>query len=138
MQGASTLGQLGQQQFGQEAAAIEAQGKAGAQQTARSQAALDQAYQDFLNQRGYQQQQLSFMSDILRGGPLTQTSYQMYQAPPSALSQVAGLGLAGYGLFGGQNPMIKIAEGGSVDDHMEKAPAGLAELAVQNVMRKTA
>jgi hypothetical protein len=34
--------------------------------------------------------------------------------------------------------MIKIAEGGSVDDHMEKAPAGLAELAVQNVMRKTA
>lgn len=138
MQGASTMGQLGQTQFGQQAAAAEAQGKAGAQQTARSQAALDQAYQDFLNQRGYQQQQLSFMSDILRGGPLTQTSYQMYQAPPSPLSQAAGLGLAGYGLFGGQNPMIKIAEGGSVDDHMEKAPAGLAELAVQNVMRKTA
>ena len=135
---AGQLGQLGQQQFGQQAAAAEAQGKAGAQMTARDQAALDQAYQDFLNQRGYQQQQLSFMSDILRGGPLSQTSYQMYQAPPSPLSQMAGLGLAGYGLFGGSNPMIKIAEGGSVDDHMEKAPAGLAELAVQNVMRKTA
>jgi len=138
LQAAGALGQLGQQQFSQQAAAADAQARAGAQMTARDQAALDQSYQDFLNQRGYQQQQLSFMSDILRGGPLSQTSYQMYQAPPSMLSQAAGLGLAGYGLFGGSNPMIKIAEGGSVDDHMEKAPAGLAELAVQNVMRKTA
>jgi len=124
MQGASTLGQLGQTQFGQQAAAAEAQAKAGAQQTARSQMALDQAYQDFLNQRGYQQQQLSFMSDILRGGPLSQTSYQMYQAPPSALAQIGGIGLSGYGL----SQMLKGKEGGAV-------PNGLARVAADKLMQ---
>jgi len=122
MQGASTMGQLGQQQFGQQAAAAEAQAKAGAQVTARDQMALDQAYQDFLNQRGYQQQQLSFMSDILRGGPLSQTSYQMYQAPPSALAQLGGIGLTGYGL----SQMMKGKEGGSV-------PGGLASVAANKL-----
>lgn len=134
-QAAATLGQLGQTQFGQQVGSMQAQAQAGATQQARSQQALDQAYQDFLSQRGHEQQQLSFMSDILRGTPLSQTSYQMYQAPPSMLSQVGGLGLAAYGMFGGQNPMIKMAEGGMAEDAMEKAPAGLAELAVHNVMK---
>jgi hypothetical protein len=119
---AGQLGQLGQQQFGQQAATAEAQAKAGAQMTARDQMALDQAYQDFLNQRGYQQQQLSFMSDILRGGPLSQTSYQMYQAPPSALAQLGGIGLTGYGL----SQMLKGKEGGSV-------PGGLASVAANKL-----
>ena len=131
---AGTLGQLGQTQFGQQQGAMQAQAQAGAAQQARSQQALDQAYQDFLSQRGHQQQQLSFMSDILRGTPLSQTSYQMYQAPPSMLSQVGGLGLAAYGMFGGQNPIFK-AEGGKIDADEPKAPAGLAELAVHNVMK---
>lgn len=126
---AGTLGQLGQTQFGQQEAAMRAQAQAGAQQQQRSQAALDQAYQDFLSQRGYPQQQLAFMSDILRGGPLSQTTYQQYQAPPSLLSQVGGLGLAAYGL---SRPGV-LKEGGAVEE--EKAPAGLAELAVHNVMR---
>jgi hypothetical protein len=129
LQAAGTMGQLGQTQFGQQEAAMRAQAQAGAQQQQRSQAALDQAYQDFLGQRGYQQQQLSFMSDILRGTPLSQTSYQQYQAPPSMLSQVGGLGLAAYGL---SRPGV-MKEGGAVEE--EKAPAGLAELAVRNVMR---
>lgn len=98
LQGASTLGQLGQTQFGQQEAAMRAQAQAGAQQQQRSQAALDQAYQDFLSQRGQPYQQLSFMSDILRGGPLSQTTYQQYQAPPSMFSQAAGIGLGAYGL----------------------------------------
>ena len=98
LQAAGTLGQLGQTQFGQQEAAMRAQAQAGAQQQQRSQAALDQAYQDFLTQRGYPQQQLAFMSDILRGGPLSQTTYQQYQAPPSMFSQMAGLGLGAYGL----------------------------------------
>jgi hypothetical protein len=121
---AGQLGQLGQQQFGQQATAAEAQAKAGAQMTARDQMALDQAYQDFLNQRGYQQQQLSFMSDILRGGPLSQTSYQMYQAPPSALAQIGGLGLTGYGL----SQMMRGKEGGAV-------PNGLARVAADKLMQ---
>ena len=93
LQGAGQLGQLGQQQFGQEEAAMRAQAGMGQQQQQQSQRALDQAYQDFLSQRGYQQQQLAFMSDILRGTPLSQSTQQVYSAPPSMLGQVAGAGL---------------------------------------------
>ena len=93
LQAAGQLGQLGQTQFGQQEAAMRAQAGAGALQQQRSQQALDQAYQDFLSQRGYQQQQLAFMSDILRGVPLSQSTQQVYSAPPSMLGQVAGAGL---------------------------------------------
>jgi hypothetical protein len=126
---AGQLGQLGQTQFAQQQAAMQAQSQAGAQQQSRDQMMLDQAYQDFLSQRGHTQQQLSFMSDILRGGPLSQTTYQQYQAPPSIASQLGGLGLAGYGAY----KMFGAKEGGAIEE--EKAPAGLAELAVHNVMR---
>lgn len=97
LQTAGQLGALGQQQFGQEEAAMRAKSAAGAQQQALDQQKLTQAYQDFLGQRGYEQQQLSFLSDILRGVPLSQTSYQMYQAPPSFASQAAQLGAGAYG-----------------------------------------
>ena len=126
---AGQLGQLGQAQFGQEQAVLQAQSAAGAQQQQQQQRALDQAYQDFLSQRGYPQQQLSFMSDILRGGPLSQVSYQQYQAPPSFASQAGGLGLAALGLS-------RLKDGGAIEE--EKSPAGLAELAVHNVMRSAA
>jgi hypothetical protein len=93
LQAAGQLGQLGQQQFGQQEAALRAQAGMGAQQQQQSQRSLDQAYQDFLNQRGYQQQQLAFMSDILRGVPLSQSTQQVYSAPQSLLGQVGGAGL---------------------------------------------
>lgn len=125
---AGTLGQLGQTEFGQQQARIQGLASAGAQQQALDQKALDQSYQDFLTQRGYEQQQLAYMSDMLRGLPLTQQTQQVYQAPPSMVSQLGGLGMAAYGMFGGQNPMIKMAEGGEVK-HDDK-PAGLAELLV--------
>lgn len=97
MQAAGALGQLGQQQFGQEQGAMQAQSAAGAQQQALNQQKLTQAYQDFLGQRGHEQQQLSFLSDILRGTPLSQVSYQQYQAPASLPSQIAQLGAGAYG-----------------------------------------
>lgn len=96
-QTAATLGQLGQTQFGQDEAAIRAKAAAGAQQQQLDQQKLTQGYQDFLSQRGYEREQLSFLSDILRGVPMSQTSYQMYQAPASFASQAAQLGAGAYG-----------------------------------------
>ena len=96
-QTAATLGQLGQTQFGQDEAAIRTKAAAGAQQQQLDQQKLTQGYQDFLSQRGYEREQLSFLSDILRGVPMSQTSYQMYQAPPSFASQAAQLGAGAYG-----------------------------------------
>lgn len=129
-QAAATLGQLGQTQFGQQQQAMQAQSAAGSQQQALEQQKLSQAYQDFLNQRGWEQQQVGWFSDLARGLPLAQQTQQMYQAPPSAVSQIAGLGLAGYGMFGGQNPMFK-AEGGKIED--KDTPAGLADLLLHDM-----
>jgi len=113
------LGQLGQTQFGQQKDIISGQAAAGAQQQGLEQQRLSQQYQDFLNQRAYPQQQLSYMSDMLRGLPMSQSTQQMYQAPPSMLGQVAGAGIA----LAGANKAGYFAEG------------GLTGLALHNMMK---
>lgn len=95
------LGQLG---TAQQAAGIDlakAQEAFGAMGQAEKQKALDQAYQDFITQQQYPYKQLGFLSDILRGSAnLAGTGGKtVYEAPPSMLSQVGGLGLAGLGAY---------------------------------------
>jgi hypothetical protein len=128
---AGQLGALGQQQFGQEEAAMRAQAAAGAQQQQLDQQKLSQAYQDFLGQRGYEQQQLSFLSDILRGVPLSQVSYQQFQAPPPLSSQIAQMGLGAYGLS--QLGKGGFKEGGIVKGYAEGGvpEGGIADAAPQ-------
>ena len=123
---AGTLGQLGQTQFGQQKDIIQGQASMGAQQQGLEQQRLQQQYQDFLNQRAYPQQQLAYMSDMLRGLPLSQSTQQMYQAPPSMVSQLGGLALAGYGMFGNPTAPKQAKAGGPIKE--SKAPAGLSEL----------
>jgi hypothetical protein len=122
MQGAQQLGALGQTQFGQNMAINQLQQQYGQQQQQRMQDILGAQYQDFLNFQNYPYKQLGFMSDIIRGVPLTQTGSALYQQPPSVVGQLAGAGIAakGLGLF---------AEGGEVKS------AGLADLAIYNMGR---
>jgi len=121
LQAAGQLGQLGQTQFNQQQGVIQGQASLGQQQQALEQQRLAQQYQDFANQRQHPYQQLSFMSDMLRGLPLSQSAQTMYQAPPSTISQLGGLGLAAYGLS-----QPRIAQGGLINE--SDAPAGLSEL----------
>jgi len=100
LQAASTLGQLGQTGFGQRMGILGEQQKVGAVQQAQGQQALDLAYQDFLKQKNYPYQQLAYMSDMLRGLPLSQSAQQVYTAPPNVASQLGGLGMAGLGIYG--------------------------------------
>jgi hypothetical protein len=102
LQGASTLGQLGQNQYQQQMGINAAQQQAGAQQQAQTQQGLTNAYQEFLNQQNYPYKQLGFMSDIIHGTQMSggAGSSAMYQAPPSMLSQSAGL-LGGLGSLAG-------------------------------------
>ena len=120
--GAGQLGQLGGQQFAQGMDINKLQQAYGTQQQQQEQGIMGQQYQDFLNQQNYPSKQLGFQSDMLRGLPLSQASQQMYQQPPSALSQVAGLGTAAYGIS-------RMADGGAV----KQRPAGLAELAISRM-----
>lgn len=135
LQAAGTLGTLGQQQFGQQQQAIDAQSRMGAQQQALRQQGLDMAYQDFMAQQNYPYKQLGYMSDLVRGLPLGQQSTaQIYQGAPTTMQSLTGLGLGAYGLSklagakeGGL--MESFAEGGlSVVDKFNDPEEMLAEM----------
>ena len=119
MTGAKSLADIGQTQYGQNLGLLDVQNRFGAQQQQQMQNQLNTEYQDFLNYQNYPYKQLGFMSDMIRGLPLTQQSQTMYAQPPSMVQQAAGLGITGkaLGVF---------AKGGSVDER----PAGLADLAI--------
>lgn len=71
----------------------------GETQRLREQARLDQALQDFIDQRDAPRQQLQFLSSLLRGVPITaESSVVRRQAPPSPYSALLGLGLGASGL----------------------------------------
>jgi hypothetical protein len=121
---AGTMGQLGQTQFGQEKDIINAQANAGAQRQAQEQQLLTQKYADFQNQQRYPYQQLSYMSDMLRGLPMGQSTQSMYAAPPSAISQLGGAALVG-------KAANLYKKGGAVK--ASKKSAGLAALALKRM-----
>jgi hypothetical protein len=112
LQGASTLGQLGSTQFGQQQAINQGIQNVGNIQQAQAQQGLDLGYQDFLKQRNYPYQQLAFMSDMTRGIPLSQSAQQVYTAPPSAVSQLGGLGMSALGIYGMSGGFKGAKEGG--------------------------
>jgi len=117
---ANALGNLGNTQYQQNMGINQMQNQYGLQQQQQQQNILNNQYQDFLNNQNAPYKQMGFMSDILRGLPLTQQSSTMYQTPPSAVSQAIGLGgaaLTGAKMFAG---------GGAVDNR----PSGLADLAI--------
>lgn len=132
LQGASTLGQLGQTQYGQQMGINQLQAQYGGQQQALAQQGLTQSYQDFLNQQNYPYKQLGFMSDMIRGLPLGQQSTsQMYQAPPTALQTAGSLALTGYGI----NQLAKGAGGGQVYGYADGGSV-TSEGNVQSIIEK--
>ena len=123
MTGAKSLADIGNTQYQQNMGILNMQNQLGGQQQQQVQNVMNTQYQDYLNAQNYPYKQLGFMSDMLRGLPLTQQASTVYAPAPSMVSQVAGLGTAALGaskLF---------AKGGAVNNR----PAGLAELAIHNM-----
>ena len=99
---AGMLGNLGQQQYGQQMGINQAQLGAGGQQQAFNQQMLNTQYQDFINQQQFPYKQAEFAMGILRGIPATGQTSTFYQQPASVFNQIAGAGMMGVGgLFGG-------------------------------------
>jgi hypothetical protein len=124
MTGANTLSNVGQARFGQQRDINTLQNQYGTQQQNQMNTILGNQYQDYLNAQNEPFKKMGFMSDIIRGAPLSQQGSTIYQTPPSMLSQVAGLGgaaITGAKLFG--------ASGGATKD-LKQRPAGLADLAI--------
>lgn len=124
LQSAQQLGNLGQTEFGQNLAINQLQSQYGQQQQQQMQNILGAQYQDFLNYQNYPYRQLGFMSDIIRGVPLTQTGTSLYQAPPTTMQNLTSVGLTAAGLG------KLFAEGGHVKN--EKG-AGLGALALSTI-----
>jgi hypothetical protein len=134
LQGAQTGIAGAGQMFGQGAGNLALQNQYGAQRQAYDQNVLNQAIQNYAMMQQYPQQQLSFMNAQLRGLPMQASTTQSYQAPPSYLSQLGGLGLGAYGLskmgaFGKKGGMPKDFEKKKMDD----APSGLQALALSKM-----
>jgi len=129
MTGYNNLGSMGSNLYNQNIGNMNAQNTFGTQQQNQAQNVLTNNYQDFLNQQNYPYKQMSFMSDMLRGAPLSQTGSSVYQAPPSMLSQVGGLGAMAYGQYL-KAPGSK--RGGPVKSY---ASGGLVQIALQKIMQ---
>lgn len=123
--GANALGNLGGAQYQQNMGINALQNQYGLQQQAQIQKDLDTRYQDYLNYQNYPYKQIGFMSDILRGVPLTQTGSSVYQAPPSTAQNIASLGLGAAGIA------KLFAKGGEVKS--KDCSCGLGGLALEHL-----
>lgn len=119
MVGYGDLANAGQNIYNQQSNALGIQNAFGGQQQQQVQNVLGQQYQDWIDQKNYPYKQLQWGMEMARGAPTSNLGTNMYSSPPSALSQVAGIGATAYGLFGGSNPVVK-AKGGLVELALSK------------------
>jgi hypothetical protein len=115
-QTAGTLAGIGGQQQQADIARLGLQNQLGQQQQQYQQGIINQAIQDYATQQQYPFMQLSTMSNLLRGLPMQGMTTQQYQAAPSAISQLGGLGATALGAYGAAGG-FKAAEGGQVKSY---------------------
>ena len=125
-QAAQNLAGIGTAQLGAQQSIIGLQNQMGAQQQQYQQALANQAIQNYATAQQYPQQQLAFYNSLLRGYATPTTTTATYQASPSPMSQIAGLGLTGAAAYG----MMNKKKGGSI-----KAGDGLEELGMYHAMK---
>jgi len=99
------LANIGNQQLQAQEGIYGLQNQYGGQQQQQAQNVINQGIQNYSNMQQYPQMQLANLMNLGRSTP-TQSSQVNYQAPPSAFSQIAGLGtagIAGLGLYNAMN-----------------------------------
>jgi hypothetical protein len=121
LEGAKTLGALGQQQYSQELGLMGQQLAVGKTQQDYEQNRLNQILQDYGTSQQYPLMQLGVLNAMTRGLPMQSSSSQMYQAQPSGISQAMGSIGAGLELyktaksaFGANGGAVKEMSGGGV------------------------
>ena len=128
LQGANQLGNLGNQQLAAQQSILGTQNQLGAQQQGQQQNVINQAVQNYATAQQYPMLQLGMLNSMLRGLPMQQSSTQMYQAAPSAASQLAGLGTAGLGAAAMYGAATK-AKGGAIKGY---APGGAIPMSMMS------
>jgi hypothetical protein len=110
LQGAKTLGEMGQQQYGQEMGLLGQQAAMGKQQQEYEQSRLNQIIQDYATTQQYPFMQLGILNAMTRGLPMQSVNTSMYQAQPSNLQSIMGMA----GMF--QNMGKTAKEGGAIKE----------------------
>jgi len=130
---ATNLGSLGTQQLAGQQSIAGLQNAYGAQQQQQVQNQINQGAQNYSTQQAVPMQQLQQLEGLYTGAP-TSTTTSNYAAAPSMLSQVAGLGMAGYGLSqlgsnnsNSSNATPKGKEGGRINGY------GIDKLSAKNL-----
>lgn len=96
LQGAQLLGNMGQQQYGQQMGIANAQIGAGKGLQDIEQQALNVPYQNWQNQVNYPYQQLSYLNSLIRGLPQPTNIYSTQQgSSPNLLGALAGAAAGG-------------------------------------------
>ena len=125
LQGYAALGSQGQNLYGQNTNNLGIRNQMGTQQQQQVQNMLNVGNQNYTNEMNYPYKQIGFMSDIVRGAPMSGLGKSVFEAQPSTLNQVAGLGTAAAGLYGAYNKATGNAKGGAIKS---QKPAGLQAL----------
>jgi len=146
IQGAGQLAGIGGQELAAQQGIIGTQAQQGGIEQQNQQNVINQAVQNYATAQQYPFLQLGLMNSMLRGLPMQSSTTQMYQAPPSQISQIAGLGTAGLGaaaMYGQATKkdggMIKMAPGGIVpmnmytDTQLQQVPQSPASTPMANM-----
>jgi hypothetical protein len=131
-QGAGTLSNIGGQQLGSQQSIANLQNTFGQQQQANQQQVINQAMQNLLNQRMYPQQQLTYLSSLLSGLPVSSTGNVSNIPGPNMLSQLGGAGLAGVGAYGLYNKLMA-KKGGKINSDPS---GGIASIGLSKALNK--
>jgi hypothetical protein len=123
-----SLADIAQQQQAADLSRMQFQQQVGATQQEQQQQMINQAIQNYAMAQQYPQQQLAAYNALLRGYQTPVTTVSQYQASPSPVSQLAGLGLTGAAAYGMATGKKK---GGEVKE-------GIDSLALKKAMKKVA
>ena len=134
MQGATGLSNIAGQGYNQNFQTNQLLAGYGNQQQQQEQQRLSTLYQDFLNQQNDPYKKIGFMANTASAAPTANLGSTMYQAAPSMLSQVGGLGATALGAYGSFNK----ANGGMVGRYakgglVRSRPQGLVALAIHSM-----
>ena len=126
---ASNLGNLGGQQLAAQQGIAGLQNQLGTQQQQNTQTGINNAAQQYAQMQNAPFNQLAQLESLYTGAPQN-TSQLGYQAPPSMVSQIGGLGAAGLGAYGLYNAATK-AKGGIIKYHA----GGIVSLGLNKAMK---
>lgn len=93
------LANIGNQQLQSQLGIYGLQNQFGGMQQQQQQNIINQAMMNYQMQQQYPYQQYSFLSNLIRGLPMSSSTQQNYTAAPNPMSTFGGLGVAGLGMY---------------------------------------